>query len=241
MTVAGADERRVRAPAEVRALLARLADSAAPLHLCAPEGAAYTTTLRAIDAVRDLASFACDADHPQLQRLLGADEIAVVGYLDDARLQFELHGAMLVVGREAGTLAAPLPRELLRVPRLQRRASVRVPAPVPATARLLHPARPDLALVLRVLDVSAGGVALLLPDELPTIAPGARLRDVIVELDGATCVQADLSVQHLTAIQPESGGARLGCAWRGLGGGAARALEAFIDRAQTRPRPDVRR
>ena len=231
-----ADEFRLRAPAEIRALLERLVDARALLHLLAPDGAAYTTTLRALDVRRDLASFTCDADDPQLQRLLGADEVTVVGYLDAIKLQFELRGAMLVNGSGGATLAAPLPSELLR---LRRRASLRVrpAAQQPATARLRHPAADDVALALRVLDVSAGGVALLLPDDVPAIAPGARLREVIVDLDAATCVQADLEVQHVTAIHPESGGARLGCSWRGLTGSAARALRAFIDRTQQRQRP----
>ena len=75
------DQFRLHSAIEIRALLARLVEGNVLLHLSAPDGAVYTTTLWALDAQRGVASFAVDAASPQLQRVLAADEITVVGYI----------------------------------------------------------------------------------------------------------------------------------------------------------------
>ena len=231
------DQFRLHSAIEIRALLARLVEGNVLLHLSGPDGAVYTTTLWAVDAQRGVASFAVDTASPQLQRVLAADDITVVGYIDNVKLQFDLHDAMLVSGARASALNAPIPRELFR---FQRRASFRIKplarSAASATATFTHPARADVVLSLRVLDVSIGGLALFLPDELPSIAPGSRLRAAQVELDADTRIAADLLLSHVTAINPDSHGARLGCAWTGLGGDAERTLQRFIDGTQKRKR-----
>jgi c-di-GMP-binding flagellar brake protein YcgR len=229
------DQFRVHSAIEIRGLLARIVEGNVLLHLSAPDGAVYTTTLWALDAQRGVVSFAVDPVSPQLQRVLAADEITVVGYIDNVKLQFDLHGAMLVSGARASALNAPIPRELFR---FQRRASFRIKplAGSAATASFMHPAVADLALSLRVLDVSIGGIALFLPDELPAIAPGSRLRGVQVELDADTRIEAGLVLNHVTAINPDAHGARLGCGWSGLGSEAERTLQLFVDQTQKRKR-----
>ena len=229
------DQFRLHSAIEIRALLARLVEGNVLLHLSGPDGAVYTTTLWAVDAQRGVASFAVDTASPQLQRVLAADEITVVGYIDNVKLQFDLHHAMLVSGARASALNAPIPRELFR---FQRRASFRIKplARSAASATFTHPARADVVLSLRVLDVSIGGLALFLPDELPSIAPGSRLRAAQVELDADTRIESGLVLSHVTAINPDAHGARLGCAWSGLGGDAERTLQLFIDQTQKRKR-----
>jgi len=66
---------------------------------------------------------------------------------------------------------AELPREVFR---FQRRNSFRVrtlPRSSP-TMVLRHPGIPDMTLALRVLDVSTGGCALFLPNDVPPLSPG---------------------------------------------------------------------
>ena len=60
--------------------------------------------------------------------------------------------------------------------RFQRRNTFRVRTieRTSPTAPFRHPAIPDMALALRVLDVSIGGCALLLPANVPALQPGAR-------------------------------------------------------------------
>ena len=45
-----------------------------------------------------------------------------------------------------------------------------------------------------------------------------------------------LKLHHVSALHPESKGARLGCELEGLGGESARALQRYIDQTQKRRR-----
>jgi c-di-GMP-binding flagellar brake protein YcgR len=230
----GLDEFRVAAVPEVAALLRQLADGAVLVNISAPDGSSYTSVLWTVDPVRRRISFSADAGNPQVQRLLDAQEAVVVAYLDSVKVQFDLHSLVLVHGARDSALQAELPAELYR---FQRRGAFRVrtlPRSAP-TAHLRHPGWPA-PLALRVLDVSMGGCALALPDDVPTPAPGARIERVQVELDPDTRFEATLQLQHVTSINPASGAKRLGCQLMHLGGEAQRALQRYIDQTQKRRR-----
>ena len=111
---------------------------------------------------------------------------------------------MLVRGSRASALSCAFPRELFR---FQRRDSFRVragDAQRSPQARLRHTEIPDLDLALRVLDVSIGGCALFLPDDVPPLRPGALLPGVLIELDADTRFHVNLRLQHVTAINAAS-------------------------------------
>jgi len=95
---------------------------------------------------------------------------------------------------------------------------------------------PEMALALRVLDVSAGGCAVLLPQDVPPLQPGTRIASAAIVLDGDTRFETSLVLQHVTALHPDQGGVRIGCAWLDLGPSAARALQLYIDQTQKRRR-----
>lgn len=231
----GLDAYRVSAPTEVATMLRRLQDANVLLNLNAPRGGVYTTTLWSADAARATLSLAADARDPQLQALLEADEAVAVGYLDSIKIQFDIHRLVLVRGARGSALNAAYPRELYR---FQRRNSFRV-RPVlrdAPTARLRHPMIPDMRLELRILDVSLGGCALLLPEDTPPMAPGVLINDVQIELDPNTRFPASLRLQHVTAIQPDSRGVRLGCELLRLRQEAERTLQRYIDQTQKRRR-----
>lgn len=229
------DNFRVGSPEEVAALLRELMDEGATVHLSAPDGSAYTTTVWTVDTAAGKISFSASATDPQLQALVDAGEATVVGYLDNVKLQFDLQQLLLVHGHRACALQALLPTELFR---FQRRNSYRV-RPVarntPA-AHLRHPGLPDMQLSLRVLDVSLSGCAIFLPDDVPPLPPGVRLQGVRIELDAHTRFDATLQLHHVTSLNPQSGGLRLGCSLSGLNGEAQRALQRYIDQTQKRRR-----
>lgn len=223
---------RVDHPQERRALLRQLRDGSVPVILNAPDGSALTATLWALD--EQGLGFAADPTVPQLERLLDADEAVAVAYLDSVKLQFDLQGLVLVHGARASTLRAGLPREIYR---FQRRGAYRVRtqerhAP---SAQLRHPARPDIALALRVLDVSIGGCALLQPDDLPPLAPGVTIAGAEITLDAETRFRAALTLQHASALAAPGRGTRIGCEWA-LAPAAERDLQLWIDQAQRRRR-----
>lgn len=227
-------------------LLHALRDGGVPVVLNLPDGTALPTALWAVDAAAQRLSFSADSATSGLDRLVECNEATAVAYLASVKLQFDLQGFVLVHGDQARALHSQLPREIYR---FQRRNAFRVrssgrPDPV-ATFR--HPSLPEMALTLRMLDVSIGGCALWLPADVPPLQAGTRLGELQVELDAATRFSAPATLQHITSLgsggtAPEHpqdgapGGVRIGCEWQALPGSAERVLQRWIDRAQQRQR-----
>jgi flagellar brake protein len=135
-----------------------------------------------------------------------------------------------VRGDGAEVLRAPIP---LRLYRFQRRQAYRVQSQgqlFPAL-RLQDPDLPRL----RVLNVSAGGIALQWPaDVLPVPRAGEAIRGVL-ELEREVSFSAVLRAQHVTDGL-EGAPHQIGCAFSAMTPSAARALQLFIDQAQKRER-----
>lgn len=231
----GLDDFRVGAAREIVALLRQLADANTFVHLNGAGGRVLTTTLWAVDPVRGSMSFAADADEPDTQSLIEGDEAVVVAYLDSVKLQFDVHGLVLVRGPRGSTIGAALPPVIYR---FQRRHAYRVRPLLRSVplARVCHPTVAGAPLALRVIDVSIGGCALFLPDDAPALRPGVQLEGVAIELDADTRLIADLRLQHVTAINPDAHGTRLGCEFVQPSGDMLRALQRFIDQTQKRRR-----
>ena len=228
-------EFRVTDAGEIRALLKALMDQAVPLNLSASDGSAYTTTLWTVDPNSSRLSFTADMMAHAVHDIVEADECVAVAYLDRIKVQFDVHDLVLVQGHKASVLQARLPGEVFR---FQRRNTYRVrtierTAP---TASFRHPSIPDMAVALRVLDVSIGGCALLLPSNVPALQPGAVIKGVRLSLDGETQVDAGLMLHHVTSTGAENGSVRLGCEIVGMNPSSQRALQLYIDQTQKRRR-----
>lgn len=231
----GVETFRLATPTEIAATLRRVQDDGVLVNLNGPHGSAYTTSLWAADAARGALAFAADASDPQLQAVLEGGEAVVVAYLDKVKIQFDVGRLVLVHGTRSCALTSSYPQALLR---LQRRESFRVrpllrDAPL---ARLNHPMIPDMALALRILDLSVGGCALLLPQDVPMLEPGVLVSRVQLELDATTRFACGLRLHHVTSIHAESSGVRLGCEIVRLGQDAERTLQRYIDQTQRRRR-----
>jgi len=231
----GLEEFRITAPREVTAMLKQFQDANLLISLNGSNGAILSTTLWAIDPARGQISFAADADAPVTQRLIESEEAVAVGYLDSIKVQFDVHGLVLVRGIGGSAIGARLPRELYR---FQRRNAFRVRPLLRSQplARVRHPAIAEMQLALRVIDVSIGGCALFLPDDVPAMQPGMVMSRVQVDLDADTRLHVDIRLQHVTALNPESHGVRLGCEFVNPGHEVERMLQRFIDQTQKRRR-----
>jgi len=230
-------EFRVNQPQERLRLLRELRDGSVPLILNTPSGAAFTSQIWVVDTAQERLSLSTEDFEARLPDLVDRDEAVAVSYLHSVKLQFDLSGFMLVRGAKTSALQCALPREIYR---FQRREFYRVRPPdrqVP-TARMRHPAMPDMALALRVIDVSIGGCALWLPHNVPQLQSGTKLGEVHLELDADTRFACPVTIQHVSAISGEdtARGARLGCEWINLPGSAERVLQRWIDRTQQQRR-----
>lgn len=225
---------RVGQPREIEQLLGALRDAAVPMVLSAPDGSTVVCSLWSVDRERSLIHFTAEAADPSLAPLLDADEAQAVGYLDHVKIQFELGALLLVRGVQHCALQAALPRQLYR---FQRRSAYRVRtlerhAP---TATLRHPSLPQMQLALRVIDVSVGGCALLLPEDVLPLQPGPTLHDVRIALDAQTRFTVRLQIQHVSALQGNAR-QRLGCQWLELPASAQQTLQRWVDQTQKRRR-----
>ena len=228
-------EFRIQQSREIAALLKQLTTDSTPVILSGPGAIGLTTMIWTIDTTQQRINFSADADNPHLQRLLELEEATCVAYLDSVKLQFDVEHLVLVRGNKTCSLQADLPREMYR---FQRRSSFRVRTigRGTPTALLRHPSIPDMQLGLRVLDVSIGGCALMLPGDVPPLSAGLEIRGVRIELDPDTRFDADLLLHHVTLIQTPSRGSRLGCEFMHVQPQAQRALQRYIDQTQKRRR-----
>ena len=231
----GLEDFRISAPPEVMAMLKRLQDGNVLLNLNGSDGAVYTTTLWSVDPARGLISFSAEAESNQVQSLVESADAVAVAYLDSIKLQFDAIGLVVVHNGRNAVLNCAMPRELFR---FQRRSGFRVRPLLRSTptVRVRHPAIHEMSLALRVLDVSIGGCALFLPDDVPPLQPGVVLNGVQMDLDVDTRVGVSLRLQHVTSLNPESRGVRLGCEIVNPSHDVSRALQRYIDQTQKRQR-----
>ena len=229
----GLDEFRVTSAREIQTMLKQLLDGSVLLNLNASDGSVFTSALWTIDSTRGSIGFNADPNDPAMQALLECEEVVVVGYLDSVKLQFDIHDLVLVHGNKASVLSCAAPREMFR---FQRRNAFRVRPLMRAApmARLRHPDMPEMEFSLRVIDISIGGCGLFLPEDVPTMNAGLLLQDVRVELDTDTRLEVSMRLQHVTAINAEARGVRLGFEFKRVGGDSLRALQRFIDLTQKR-------
>jgi c-di-GMP-binding flagellar brake protein YcgR len=232
---------RVAHPTERLSLLRALRDGSVPMVLNTPDGTSMTVTLWALDAEQGRMNLSVNAAAPQLPQLVDADEAVAVAYLESVKLQFDLHGFMLVRGIGSNTLQCRMPDEIYR---FQRRTAYRVRTRDShgPRATFRHPSIPEMRIELRVLDVSIGGCALWLPPDTPPLQAGTRVADVHIELDADTRFNSAVGLQHVSAQGAFNGsaggngtqGVRVGCEWRGLPPASERVLQRWIDRTQRR-------
>ena len=149
---------------------------------------------------------------------------------------------LLVHGGQSSALQAALPRVIypLPAPRQLSRAAAR-PAARRWRACAIR-ARPELVLALRIIDVSLGGCALALPDDVPPLPPGARIerRDA----SSSTPTPASKRSSSCTTSPPSTptaSGARLGCSMVDLPAeSAARAAALHRPDAEAAPHDGAR-
>ena len=230
----GLEDFRITTPREIGAMLKLLVDANVQLNLNASDGSVVSATLWTADSARASIGFSVNPDDPALQALVECQEAVIVGYLDSVKLQFDASNLVLVHGNRSCVLNCGWPREMFR---FQRRGSFRVrpllrSAPMARFRFGVDAAEREYA--LRVLDVSIGGCALFLPAELPAINPGSALARVQIDLDADTRFDVDLRLQHVTSINADAKGVRLGCEFVRADGTVQRTLQRFIDLTQKR-------
>ena len=250
LPTASQNEFRVADRNVIGVILKQLLDAQVRVNLNGSSGHGVSAMVWTIDTERDQLSLRVDSADPHLGALLEIDETVLVGYMESIKLQFDLRQLVLVHGTDFSVLRCSLPRELFR---FQRRSGFRV-RPLPRgtpLARLPSPSfspaspaafttafatAPATDVALRVLDMSIGGCALFLPDDMAVPVPGSLMEWVEITLDADTQFRVDLRLQHVTALSADAQGVRLGCEFVDAEPATLRALQRFIDHTQKRLR-----
>ena len=179
------DEYSVNEPTEVLAYLQRLMDSRALINLSSPDGGFLTTMLWWVDpAAREIA-FSVDEQQRGLEEVASSGESLAVAFLETEKLQFLMERMGLVRDPQGLALQCRLPASILR---FQRRKSFRVKVPsfAPPSLRFRMPGNPDEVIVGKVMDISVGGCAVLLPKGAPLFEAGTLIESSRVDLEPAS-------------------------------------------------------
>jgi c-di-GMP-binding flagellar brake protein YcgR len=226
--------------AERLRLLRALADSREMVTLHTEDDADCHVVSRVlgVDAALGTIDLEFNTDQARRDAFRGSTGVTAVALLDRVKLQFELARCTLVGDGEHGRLRAPLPRGLVR---LQRRDAFRVEPSLSAVPRLwLREHSGERA--VRILDVSATGLAFEAVADALVPRVGACLEACRLELPAMAPIRCDLRVRAVEPIvDPFSDPAeglplRVGCAFDALEPSAARAVQVFVNLAQARGR-----
>jgi c-di-GMP-binding flagellar brake protein YcgR len=165
------------------------------------------------------------------RRALAADRLMCITSLDRVKVQFILRGMEKIQfqGREA--FRARLPDTVLR---LQRREYYRLTTPVAKPLKCFIPVpQPDggrIVIEANVLDISGGGVAVLIPQPGVELEVDATFPDCRLDLPDTGSLSATLRVRNLFEITLRNGtrSKRYGCQFVDLPGATVNLIQRYI-------------
>lgn len=200
---------------------------------------AFRTRILAIDP--HAASILLDAPVPT--SLTEAGELICVTRLNRVKIQFSLHLPRPIVYAGHPALVAELPHTLLR---LQRREYFRVATPLadPLICTICHAGNDgrEQDIAVRILDLSAGGLAVAVPPEEIRFAAGCEFERCVLHFPESEPLPIRLKVRSLFAVNTPNGVRvrRAGCEFVGLSNAASARIQRYLfklerDRRDSRP------
>lgn len=154
----------------------------------------------------------------------------------EVRVQFSSGQVELVMMDGQAAFRVPVPASVVR---LQRRNFYRIATPVANPLLIRIPDASGLSgfsgrVSCRVLDLSCGGAAVLVPDDRLGARLGECFEDCVLDLGPEGEVHATLEVRH--AAEDRSGGKlrgiRLRCRFRSLGEAGEQAIQRYVRRLE---------
>lgn len=220
-----------RDPADVRRLLGALVAARALVTAQIVPGAiSCPTAVLAVDS--DTVLLDGHPQEPLNQRLLQAHHLVCTSQLDRVQIRFRVQRLRRVDNDGYTAFVAPLPTAVIE---LQRRETYRlqIPPMQPVHCRLPDPDGGSDGVELRVLDLSAGGLALAAAEGF--VLPGtSRLGQCTLLLPDAAPIMVGLTVAHSYVEHTRNGTPRLriGCRFERLPPPVERAIQNYIFRVE---------
>lgn len=202
------------------------------------EGHAFMTVVLRVDEARERVALDASSDPQINRRALAANRLLCVTQIDGIRVNFTLTALSEAQERGHTVLYAPLPEQMLR---LQRREFFRLQVPLVHALNCLLKAeslaRKPVEVVARVIDIGAGGIAVLVPATVAEFVIGSVLEGCLLTLPDGEAIGVDLEVRNINHRTQRSGSEqlRVGLRFAAL----PRATETHIQRYILRTERDL--
>lgn len=210
----------------VRAVLRDLATRKVPVSLY-PDGRLEDFVVCQVAYVDDGAvEFALPDDPTALKTIGSARSLAAVAFPGSVKTQFVLSGSELLDSEVSGTpvLRAPIP-DLLH--RIQRRDAFRVVPPVTDEARCVRRDGAGSEIVYPIVDLSAGGAAVLAPAGAPPSRIGEHWSHSRIETIDRV-IPCGLLVRHVDRHEGGDGACRIGLQFDALPPEIQRQVQFYV-------------
>lgn len=193
------------------------------------------TALLAVNPQFEEVVFDNASDPVTQRRLLAAESITFVAFVDAIKLQFTAKKADATTYEDKPAFRVRLPEEVLR---LQRRDFFRVKTPVSKPAHCLVPYGEDKKQYekLRLLDISVGGMAVVTYPEKFDLPAGSRIDECFLDLPGIGSVGVSLKVRHLAPVPRDDKARAAGCEFVDLAPAARTAVQRYVNKLDAEQR-----
>ncbi|WP_424195618.1 flagellar brake protein [Ampullimonas aquatilis] len=191
------------------------------------------TQLLHIDEKNGHLYFDCGADERANRQLLAANRLAVVTFLDAIKIQFHGSIAEQIAFEGRPALRKALPTSLLR---LQRRDFYRVPTSKakPVVCRASMPAEKQAIIDLRIVDISCGGIGVMLTHPGIQLSVGDMLHRGRIVLPEFGEIISALEVRYIESgdgiATSGSNSPHIGCRFVDLPGPMLSLLQRYINK-----------
>lgn len=170
------------------------------------------------------------SDDAVATRATAAVDVVCMTRLDNVRVQFPLGALTRVVHESRPALRASLPDSVLR---LQRREFFRLPTPqsgAPVCAITADGPSGKKTVSARILDISGGGLAVLVPPRELDFQPGAEFSDCLLRLPDGPPLPVRLIIRNLFEIERPNGAkvVRAGCEFVGQTAAGSARIQRYI-------------
>jgi c-di-GMP-binding flagellar brake protein YcgR len=185
------------------------------------------TSLLAVNPDFEELVFDLGADPQANQRMMASQRLLLVSFVEAIKVQFSVNRAEPTTHNGRPAFRVRLPDSVLR---FQRRNYYRVPLPQMRglTCQIPRPDKPGQMLEVRILDLSVGGVAMILPSDL-RLEGGMVLQDCKIEIPDFGAVTTALEIRHLRQDDDNPDTQRAGCQFVGIPGPMMSVLQRYIN------------
>lgn len=220
----------VRDPLEIIQLLRMLVDKLPLLTAFIDGGESFVTLALALTDDGAVIVDACP-DEIRNAKAGSAARLVCVTRLDNVKLQFALEAPARIVHAGKPALRATLPDSIIR---LQRREFYRLPTSQaePLVCVITHVPEDGRRqeVQVRIVDISGGGLAVLVPPKELRFEPGTEYSQCLLRLPDGNPLPVQLKVRNLFEIEKANGVKvlRAGCEFIGLSNQATARIQRYM-------------